>query len=47
MRWLILPLFLSVIGFTFPGNIWELLRVVIACIAVIYVLFGPAPPSPW
>jgi len=47
MFWLIFPLFLSVIGFSMPGNLIALLKICVACIAVIYVLFGPAPPSPW
>lgn len=47
MFWLILPLFLSVIGFTLPANLLALLKICVACIAVLYVLFGPTVPSPW
>lgn len=47
MFWLVFPLFLSVIGFALSSNVVALLRVCIACIAVLYVLFGPAPPAPW
>ena len=47
MLWLVLPLFLSVIGFDLPGNLFALMRVCVGCIAVLYVFFGPEPPSPW
>ena len=43
----VFPLFLSVIGFPMTGNLMELIRVCVACIALLYVFFGPAPPSPW
>ena len=44
---LIMPLFCSVVGFPLQGEVWQLLRICVACIAVIYVLFGPAPPKPF
>jgi hypothetical protein len=47
MFWLVFPLFLSVIGFHLAGDMTDLMRVCIACIAVLYVLFGPEPPMPW
>lgn len=45
--WWIFPLFVAVVGFPMAGSLLELVRALIACIAVIYVLFGPAPPVPW
>lgn len=47
MFWLIFPLFLSVIGFSLAPNLFALMKLVIACIAVLYVFFGPTPPAPW
>ena len=47
MFWLVFPLFLSVIGFAFPGDLLALMKIITACIAVLYVLFGPTPPTPW
>jgi hypothetical protein len=47
MLLLILPLFLSVIGFVPAGNLLALLRLSVACLAVIYVIWGPPPPLPW
>ena len=44
---LVVPLFLRVIGFPMGGDLWELIRVCVACIAVLYVFFGPAPPPPF
>ncbi len=44
---LIFPLFLSVVGFAPSGNLFALIKLCAACLAVIYVLFGPAPPMPW
>ncbi len=44
---LIAPLFLSVVGFPIQGNLWNLIRLCVACIAVLYVFFGPPPPAPW
>lgn len=47
MLLMILPLFLSVVGFPIEGQLWALLKLCIACIAVLYVLFGPGPPAPF
>lgn len=44
---LIIPLFLSIVGFPMSGQVDQLVRLVIACLAVLYVLFGPVPPMPW
>jgi hypothetical protein len=43
----VFPMFMNVVGFAMAGQVWELIRVLVACIAVVYVLFGPTPPSPW
>lgn len=45
--WMVIPLFLSVVGFDAPGQAMQLLRICVACIAVAYVLFGPQPPMPF
>ena len=45
--WWVFPLFLSVVGVHPAGNLLELMRVVTAAIAILYVLFGPAPPMPF
>jgi len=45
--WLVFPLFLSIVGFSLSGQVLAMFRIIIACLAVIYVLFGPAPPVPW
>lgn len=45
--WLIFPLFLNVIGFSAEGSLIALLKICIACAAVIYVLFGPPPTTPF
>ena len=45
---LILPLFLDVIGFGAPaGQLLALLRLSVACLALVYVIWGPPPPTPW
>lgn len=44
---MIMPLFLAVVVFPVSGNLWELIRLCVGCIAVLYVLFGPPPPAPW
>lgn len=45
--WLAFPLFLEVIGVTTGGSLLQLMKVLTAAIAVIYVFFGPAPPKPF
>ena len=44
---MIVPLFASVVGFPLAGNVWALLKVTIACLVVLYVLFGPSPAEPF
>ena len=44
---LVVPLFLRVVGFPVTGDVWELIRVCIGCLAVLYVIWGPQPPSPF
>ncbi len=44
---LVIPLFLSVVGFPLSGDLMQLIRLLIACIAVLYMFFGPVPPAPW
>jgi hypothetical protein len=46
--WLVFPLFLEVVGLPLTGQVTQLLRVTIACIAILYVLFSRHdPPTPW
>jgi hypothetical protein len=45
--WLVFPLFLQVIGVPIGGALIELMRICTAAIALLYVLFGPAPPVPF
>ena len=44
---LIAPLFFSVVGFPVGGDVWQLIRICVGCIAVLYVFFGPQPPAPF
>ena len=38
------PLFLRIVGFPLEGDVWALLRIIIAGLAVLYVVAGPKPP---
>lgn len=42
---LVAPLFMEVIGLTLAGNIWQLIRILVAIIALAYVVWGP--PLNW
>ncbi len=43
----IFPMFMAVVGFSPAAQVWTLVRALVACIAVLYVLFGPPPPTPF
>jgi hypothetical protein len=44
----ILPLFLVVIKFNASGPLWQLISACVACLALVYLFFGPKDtPSPW
>ena len=45
--WLVFPLFLNVIGLSLAGNTMQLVRILIACLALVYVFFGPTPKATW
>ena len=45
--WLVFPLFLQVLHVSMDAALIELMRVVTAAIAILYVFFGGAPPMPW
>lgn len=47
MFWWIFPLFLLVIGFHLPSDIQQLLKVAVACLAILYVLYPSQPPTPF
>ena len=46
MFWLVFPMFLSIIGLPLTGQVMELLHLVIACLAVAYVLFAREAQTP-
>jgi len=43
----VVPLFCSVVGFTLTGDAWQLIRICLGGLAVLYVLFGPDPKAPF
>ncbi len=43
----VIPLLFSIVGFPLGGDVWAILRVCIAGIAVFYVLGGPEPRIPF
>ena len=45
--WLVFPLFLAVVHVPIEPALMELMRVISMALAVLYVLFGPAPPVPF
>ncbi len=47
LLWWIFPLFLNVLGVNPGGSLLELMKVVTAAIAILYVLFGSPPPKPF
>lgn len=47
MFWLVFPLFIQILGFPLTGPVAQLMHILIACIAVLYVLFGGPPPMPF
>jgi len=38
-----IPLFLRIIGFPIEGDAWALTRIIIAALALLYVVAGPTP----
>lgn len=45
--WWVFPLFLQVLNVPVNSALLELMKVVTAAIAILYVLFGPPPPAPF
>lgn len=45
--WWAFPLFLGVLNVAMPANLMQLMRVVTAALAILYVLFGPSPRAPF
>ncbi len=43
----IAPLVAAAVGFPITGPMWQLVRAVVACIAVLYIVWGPSPPAPF
>ncbi len=41
----VLPPFFHVVGFTLSGDVWLILRICIAGLAVLYVIKGPPFPA--
>lgn len=45
--WWIFPMFLDVLGVSPVNSLLVLIRACTAAIAILYVLFGPDPPTPF
>ena len=45
--WWVFPLFLSVVSAPIAGNLLQLIKICTAAIAILYVFFGPTPPTPF
>jgi hypothetical protein len=43
----VLPLLFRVLGFEVSGEAWQLVRICLGGIAVIYAIFGKGPNPPW
>ena len=43
----LLPPLFALLGFPMGGALWQVLRICIAGIAVLYIIFGPGPPAPF
>jgi hypothetical protein len=41
------PLVAAAIGFPLTGAVWTLVKAIMACIAVLYIIWGPTPPAPF
>lgn len=41
------PLVAAVIGFPMPLALWTLAKAVLACLAVLYIIWGPPPAAPF
>jgi hypothetical protein len=41
------PLVAAAIGFPLTGAVWALGKALMACIAVLYIIWGPSPPAPF
>ena len=39
------PMVAVALGFPIPA--WPLFKAIISCLAVLYIIWGPAPPAPW
>jgi hypothetical protein len=41
------PLVATAVGFPLTGAVWALVRAIMACIAVLYIIWGPPPSAPF
>ena len=41
------PLVAAAVGFPLTGATWALVKAIIACIAVLYIIWGPQPAAPF
>jgi hypothetical protein len=41
------PLVAAALGFPLAGTLWTLTKAIIACLAVLYIIWGPPPAAPW
>jgi hypothetical protein len=46
IAWALIPLVLSAIGFSMAANIESILKIVIAVVALYYIVWGPPVPFP-
>lgn len=43
----VFPLFLQAIGLSLPGTLMQLIKVCVACLALLYVFFTTNDPAPF
>jgi len=42
----LMPPFLHLIGFSMNADLYQIFRIVVGALALLYVFFGPTPPWP-
>lgn len=41
------PMVAVALGFPLGGTLWTLTKAIMACLAVLYIIWGPPPTAPW
>jgi len=41
------PLVAAAVGFPLTGTLWVLAKAILACLAVLYIIWGPPPTAPF